>query len=150
MDSYSKYLDLMIQSGGVKKMKRKQKRLYGNTLNNNKMTHKLHLSEPWFTLISLGLKTVEGRKNKGLFKELKIGDVIEWYNDDFMPRTIKTIVTGKNTYKTFREYLETEGLQNCLPAMPSIEHGLSVYFKYYTEEDEKQYGVVAIQLKLYN
>jgi hypothetical protein len=24
----------------------------------------LHLSEPWFTLISLGLKTVEGRKKK--------------------------------------------------------------------------------------
>jgi hypothetical protein len=28
-----------------------------------------HLSEPWFTLISLGLKTVEGRK-KSKFKEM--------------------------------------------------------------------------------
>jgi hypothetical protein len=26
------------------------------------------LSEPWITLISLGLKTLEGRKNKGRFK----------------------------------------------------------------------------------
>jgi ASC-1-like (ASCH) protein len=29
-----------------------------------------HLSEPWFSLISLGLKTVEGRKNKGKFKKV--------------------------------------------------------------------------------
>ena len=42
-----------------------------------------YLSEPWFTLISLGLKTVEGRKNKGRFKEMKVGDIVEWTNDDF-------------------------------------------------------------------
>jgi ASC-1-like (ASCH) protein len=32
--------------------------------------------------------------------------------------------------------------------MPSIEHGLSVYFKYFTKEDEAQFGVTAIQLEL--
>jgi ASC-1-like (ASCH) protein len=31
--------------------------------------------------------------------------------------------------------------------MPSIEHGLSVYYKYFTKEDEQTYGVVAIQLE---
>jgi ASC-1-like (ASCH) protein len=40
-----------------------------------------HLSEPWFTLISLGLKTVEGRKNKGVFKEMKLGDIVKWTMD---------------------------------------------------------------------
>lgn len=35
-------------------------------------------SEPWFTLISMGLKNVEGRKNKGKFKEIIVGDIIEW------------------------------------------------------------------------
>ena len=37
--------------------------------------YKENVSEPWFTLISLGLKTVEGRKNKGRFKEMQIGDI---------------------------------------------------------------------------
>jgi ASC-1-like (ASCH) protein len=111
------------------------------------ITQSKHLSEPWFTLISLGLKTVEGRLNKGNFQTLQIGDRIEWTNDDFKPRNTYTKVVGKHIYPSFKEYLEKEGLQKCLPGMPSIEHGLSVYYKYFTKEDEQTYGVVAIQLE---
>ena len=107
-----------------------------------------YLSEPWFTLISLGLKTVEGRKNKGRFKEMKVGDIVEWTNDDFKPRKVLTRITGKKNYKTFEEYLREEGLQKCLPGMPSFEHGLSVYFKYFTKEDEAKYGVTAIRIQV--
>ena len=32
--------------------------------------------------------------------------------------------------------------------MPSLEHGLSVYFKYFTKKDETKYGVIAIHLEL--
>ena len=51
-----------------------------NKKRRNKMEPKYieNLSEPWFTLIQLGLKTVEGRKNKGKFKEMKVGDIIEY------------------------------------------------------------------------
>jgi len=71
-------------------------------------------------------------------------------NNDFMPRSVKTRITKKVKYSTFKEYLETEGIDNCLPGIPSIEHGLSVYFKYYTKEDEKEYGVMAIHIELLN
>ena len=116
--------------------------------NSNSQVHIEHLSEPWFSLILLGLKTVEGRKNKGRFQAMKVGDIIEWTNQDFMERKITTVITKKVEYKTFEEYLTAEGLQNCLPGIPSLEHGLSVYFKYFTKEDEAKYGVVAIHLKL--
>jgi len=108
-----------------------------------------HLSEPWFSLIVLGLKTVEGRKNKGKFKEMKIGDIVEWVNTDFEKRTVLTKIIGKTVYSTFAEYLENEGLEKCLPGMEKygLEHGLSVYFKYFTKEDEKTFGVVAIKLE---
>lgn len=109
--------------------------------------YKENVSEPWFTLISLGLKTVEGRKNKGRFSEMKVGDIIEWTNADFKPRSVSTIIVRKQEYPTFKKYLETEGLDKCLPGIPSLEHGLSVYFKYYTEQDEKEYGVLAIEMK---
>ena len=112
------------------------------------MKYNIQVSEPWFTLISLGLKKVEGRKNKGTFKEIKIGDTIKWTNDDFKHRSCKTKVIGKNNYKTFEEYLKKEGLQKCLPGIPSMEHGLSVYFKYYSKEDEEKYGVTSILLEL--
>ena len=107
-----------------------------------------HLSEPWFTLISLGLKKVEGRKNKGKFKDMKVGEIIEWTNSDFKERKVRTKVIGKKEYNSFKEYLKGEGLQKCLPGIPSLKHGLSVYFKYYTKEDEKKYGVIAIRLEL--
>lgn len=135
----------------TRKLKRRLHRSKVNKIKNHNMTepkYHEHLSEPWFSLISLGLKTVEGRKNKGIFKEMKVGDVIEWYNDDFKPRTIKTRITRKAVYPTFKEYLETEGLEKCLPGMPTIEHGLSVYFKYFTKEQEREYGVIAIELSL--
>ena len=107
-----------------------------------------NVSEPWFTLIYLGLKTVEGRKNKGRFKEMQVGEVIEWTNNDFNPRNVLTKITKKREYKTFKEYLESEGLNKCLPGISNMEDGLSVYFKYFTKEDEKNFGVVAIELKL--
>jgi len=107
-----------------------------------------HLSEPWFTLISLGLKTIEGRKNKGRFKKMQVGDMIEWKNEDFLPRSIYTIIKRKTVYVSFMEYLQKEGLQKCLPGMPTLEHGLSVYYKYFTEEEEKEFGVIAIELEL--
>jgi ASC-1-like (ASCH) protein len=101
------------------------------------------LSEPWITLISLGLKTVEGR-----FKEMTVGDIVEWLNDDFKPRKVLTRITRKAEYSTFEEYLETEGLQKCLPGMPDLETGLSLYYKYFTKEDEKEFGVIAIEIEL--
>lgn len=157
-DKYIKYkkkylklknIKVNIQTGGRKKLKNRLK----NKLNSNKM-HRIdyseNLSEPWFTLISLGLKTVEGRKNKGKFKEMRVGDIIEWTNQNFLTRQVLTRITGKAEYNTFSEYLKTEGLDKCLPGIPTLEHGLSVYFKYFTKEEEAEFGVVAIRLELVN
>ncbi len=107
-----------------------------------------HLSEPWFSLINLGLKTIEGRLNKGDFTKMNIGEVIEWKNDDFKERSCLTKIIGKTEYKSFEDYLNGEGLDKCLPGIPSLEHGLSVYYKYFTKEDEDKYGIVAIKIKL--
>lgn len=142
----SKYLQLKklnFKQLGSGKSKNKLKRMEGITPNYTET-----LSEPWFTLISMGLKTIEGRRNKGRFKEMKIGDIIEWTNDDFKPRKVITKLTGKAEYNTFEDYLLTEGLDKCLPGIKDLETGLSVYYKYFTKEDEKEFGVVAIRIEL--
>jgi ASC-1-like (ASCH) protein len=107
-----------------------------------------HLSEPWFTLISIGMKVFEGRKNKGRFKEMQIGDIVKWYNDDFDHREILTKIVDKYEYDTFKKYLTDLTLKKCLPGIKSLDIGLSVYYKYFTKEDEQKYGVVAIKLEL--
>ncbi len=150
----SKYLELKDNQYGGKRLKKSKSKISllnkVNLSRQDKMEPNYieNVSEPWFTLISLGLKTVEGRKNKGRFKEMKVGDIIEWTNADFAPRSVLTRIVGKAEYATFAEYLETEGLDKCLPGMPDLTHGLSVYFKYFTKEDEKEFGVVAIRLEL--
>jgi ASC-1-like (ASCH) protein len=120
----------------------------------NKFTPKViptmntHLSEPWFSLIATGLKTVEGRINKGKFAGLAIGDIITFYNDDFNHREISVKVTRKTSYPNFKAYLETETLANTVPGQPTIEHGLAVYYKYYTKEQEREYGIIAIGIEV--
>ena len=96
----NKYLN---QDGGKRKSKKKLNKNILLNINKNKPNYIETLSEPWFTLIHLGLKTVEGRKNKGRFKEMKVGDIVEWTNDDFMARSVLTKITGKAEYSTFRE-----------------------------------------------
>jgi ASC-1-like (ASCH) protein len=162
MDSYIKYLKYKSKyiklknsnlEGGGKKLKK------SNIVNSNLVNQQIEqmdlkpkyietLSEPWFSLISLGLKTVEGRKNKGRFKEMEVGDIIEFTNNDFNSRSVLTRITRKTEYSTFTEYLETEGLDRCLPGIPDLETGLSVYYKYFTKEDEKEFGVIAINIEL--
>jgi ASC-1-like (ASCH) protein len=44
--------------------------------------------------------------------------------------------------------LETEGLGKYLPGMPSLAHGLNVYYKYFSKEKEAEFGVVAIRIEL--
>lgn len=107
-----------------------------------------HLSEPWFTEIYEGRKTIEGRKNKGRFANMKIGDVIKWYNEDDGYKFCYCIIVNIKKYNTFRDLLIYEGLQNCLPMVNDIEIGVSIYRHYYSEEDEINYGVLAIELSL--
>ncbi len=145
----SKYLSTM--TGGKKKKKYEKYNLSDNTsIETNSMgaTYTKHLSEPWFSLISLKLKTIEGRLNKGDFKEMRVGDIVEWYNDDFGHRSIKTRVKRKTEYTTFYDYLDKEGINKCLPNIDNINQGVDIYHKYYPPADEQKYGVIAIEVEL--
>ena len=113
------------------------------------MEYTKHLSEPWFSLVLLKLKTVEGRLNNKVFKEMKPGDTIIFYNDDLgFKRTITILVESTKLYNSFEEYLRKETLKKALPGIKSIENGKKVYFKYFSESDEKKYKVKAIRLSI--
>ncbi len=135
-----------ILIGGKKR--KSSKKYKGLEENNDEIKYVKNVSEPWFSLISLGHKSVEGRLNKGDFEKMKIGEIIKWTNNDFQSREILTKIVGKNVYTNFKEYLETEGIENCLPTFKNIYDGVNVYYKYYKQSDEKEFGVVAIKLKV--
>lgn len=154
LNKYKKYL---VKINDLKNTNKNLKNMFiENIISNNKNDKlnkmnkyiKKHVSEPWFSLIGNGRKSVEGRLNKGDFKDLQIGDTILWYNNDIQNKEILTKVTKKTVYKTFKQYLKKEGIDNCLPDTNNIRDGINIYYKYYTKEQEKEFGVVAIRLEL--
>ena len=93
------------------------------------------VSEPWFTLISAGVKQVEGRLDRGGgFARIQTGDVIVWENDDLgFTRTCRTRVEGRTKYSAFRAYLQREHLSRCLRAagIKTIDQGVRVILSGY-------------------
>ena len=112
------------------------------------MNYKKHLSEPWFTLIMLGIKTIEGRLNKGSFKEINIGDTITFFNNDAVYREVTAKVISIRKYCDFESYLRKETLKKCLPGYTRVSDGINLYYKYFSRDDEKKYNVKAYTLEL--
>lgn len=109
-----------------------------------------HLSEPWFSLIKLGIKKVEGRLNKGDFSNMKKGDIIQFENNDFDSRNFKVKITSIHHYQDFESYLIHESIEKCLPGIDSIDEGVNIYHKYYSKEDAIKYGIIAIRFRCIN
>lgn len=148
----NKKLKTNIRSKIKSKLKPKKIKSKQNKQNISKMKIiTKNVSEPWFSLIKLGIKSVEGRLNKGDFKDLRINDIIIWTNNDLgFYQEFKTKIIGKKNYDTFENYLLNEGLDKCLPGIKNIEDGLKVYFKYYTKQQEKEFGILALELQKIN
>jgi len=103
-----------------------------------------NLSEPWFSLIKLRIKKVEGRLNKSDFANMNIGDFILFTNNELgFERKFKIQIKHISYYDNFQTYLENETLEKCLPGIDNMEDGLNVYYKYYKKEDELEYKIKA-------
>ena len=112
----------------------------------NNIIYTKTISEPWFSLIKLGIKNVEGRLDKNDFVKIKKGDIIKLTNNIFgFNREFNITVQSVKKYTNFEEYLNEEGLDSCLPGIDSIEEGLYIYYTYYTKTDEEIFGVKAIR-----
>lgn len=105
-------------------------------------TISINISEPHHSFILNGQKTVEIRLNKGKFVDIQIGDILEVG----LERNQLEVVE-KNIYKSFREAIETEGIKNVVPDKDDIDDAVNVYYQFYTKEQEKEFGVVAIKVK---
>lgn len=151
----------VINMEGNKKTKNTKNTKNEKTIKNNKTTkannkkkpsvemvngaYEVRISEPWFTLLKLGIKKAEGRLNQEPFSNLKKGDKIRFKNYDFnMDRQYEATVDSVKTYPTFKEYIEKETIERTLPGMDSANNGEKVYRKFYKENREKEYGVVGI------
>lgn len=108
-------------------------------------TYEISVSNPWFDYIKNKKKKVEGRLNKNVFSQLKKGDIVIFTHNDMK---IKTKIKRITKYKSFNDYLMQEGLRATLPNIKTIDEGIAIYRQFYSEEKEREYGVLAIKIKL--
>jgi ASC-1-like (ASCH) protein len=109
--------------------------------------HQLGVSQPWFSHIRDGSKTVEGRLNRGKFQAIKTGHIVVIRctgHDRIKP--LVAVVKDIVRYDTFDQYLSHEGLVHTLPGVHTIREGVQVYRQFYSEEDERTFGIAAIKL----
>jgi len=100
--------------------------------------------DPYYSFCIQGKKTIEGRLNKGKFALIEVGDIIKTNNAALFE------VTEKKLYQTFKDMILSEGIENVTPDKKSIDEAISVYRQFYTPEQEKEFGVVAIKIKKIN
>lgn len=116
------------------------------------MTHDYtaELKEPWFSLVADGKKIIEGRPYRGKWAQMKSGDIIQIENSESKQKaSFKVSVVRTTRYANFHEMLMRESLSQVLPGIKSVDKGVEVYNKIYTDQTEiAEKGVVAISISL--
>ncbi|XWS22196.1 hypothetical protein CRYUN_Cryun29cG0013400 [Craigia yunnanensis] len=102
------------------------------------ITFELHVQEPFFTQLKDGLKTIEGRCALGDYNRIASGALI------LFNKCLVLEVQDVHHYASFFEMLEVESLAKVLPGVKTIDEGIQVYRKFYSEEKELSNGVLAI------
>ncbi|KAJ3703711.1 hypothetical protein LUZ61_007416 [Rhynchospora tenuis] len=108
--------------------------MYGN------VNFELHVQEPFFSQLKAGTKKVEGRLAAGYYNNVDQGSLL------LFNKCLLLKVERVTRYQSFREMLQVETLANVLPGVATIEEGVAIYRKFYTEEKEKASGVLAISV----
>lgn len=112
----------------------------------NFTTYHNHRVEPYFTFLKNGQKTIKGRIKKGWYRFVKPGDHIIVYNED-ESNSVEVLVKDVRTHTSIRDMLEHEPLKRVLPDVETIEQGIKVYKRFYTDEQEQNFGVIAIDVE---
>ena len=139
MDYYQKYIKyktkyINIKSGG------------GSTI------YRINIQNPpespWLTWIKEGTKEYEGRvpRENTKWTKMKIGDIIIFESPS--GEVVETIITDIIKFKDFKEAYETLG-QKLVPIKNiTSDKVANLYRQYFSDEIVKQFGVIAIAIKV--
>jgi ASC-1-like (ASCH) protein len=106
--------------------------------------------------IRTGDKTVEARLGKPRFLRIQEDDLLSiredfWYEGNIL-ESLQHALTVKVTqvlyFETFKEMLEAIDFQAAIPTATTVDEALKAYRTYYSAEDEREYGVVALTFEV--
>jgi len=109
------------------------------------MVHQMKLQQNPFEKIKNGTKTIELRLFDEKRQKLQLGDEIQFCLIDDPETTLNAKIVGLLQYRTF------EDLYQDFPPEATgsdTKDDWKLMRKYYSEEDEKKYGVLGIRLEV--
>lgn len=106
------------------------------------MQYTFHVQEPYKTYLINWQKTIEWRLNKWKYASLNIWDTLCFESGETFE--IKNLTYHKN----FSDMIWKFWKENIIPDAKSDEEAINIYYKFFTPEEEKNFWVVAIQVKL--
>ena len=107
------------------------------------MIHKMKLNESPFERIKNGTKTIEFRLYDEKRRKVKIGDKIEFSKLPDLQEKILVEVLDIYRDETFEKLFK-----KVYTDKQEIERKTKSMYKYYSKEQEKEYGVVGIKIAL--
>jgi len=111
--------------------------------------YQLSLQHKYLEQIQSGQKTVEGRVATPRFKSIHPGDHIQFFSSEDKNYSLLCKVLSIGRYESFRQMLEKEGLEKCLPGVQTLEKGEEIYHQFPNyKANAKRYGVRAIRIEI--
>lgn len=107
----------------------------------------IHLDPDIFEVVEKGLKNVEGRVNDEKRRKLKIGDKLIFFKRPDDIEKIEAIVEDLKYYTNFKEMIKDYTMEEIYSIDYPKDYYLELIKRFYTDEEQRKYGVVAIKFK---
>lgn len=113
------------------------------------MQHIMRLNPSPFAMIENSEKTIELRLNDEKRRLINVGDEITFINTEDSLKTITAEVIDIYKYKSFKELYADLPLLKCGYTKEDISNAKPEdMIEYYSEEQQKKYGVLGIEIKV--
>lgn len=107
----------------------------------------VHLDSDIFDVVDKGIKCVEGRVNDEKRRRLHVGDKLIFLRRPLEIDKIEAIVEDLVYYNNFEEMIKDYNVEDIYLSGYSKEYYLELIKRFYSDEEIKKYGVVAIRFK---
>lgn len=107
----------------------------------------IHLDEDIFEVVKNGTKNIECRLNDEKRRLLKIGDKLVFLKRPDDVEKIEAIVEDLKYYDNFNEIIKDYTIEEVYMKGYTKEEFIKLLERFYTNEDQNKYGVVAIKYK---
>ena len=108
--------------------------------------HEMNLQPKYYDFIKDGTKRIELRLYDKKRQKIKLGDEIEFSKSE--TEKFKAKVAGLIRYQSFEDLFKDFPIEILADKTMSKNELLNVLSKFYTEEKQREFGVVGIRIKM--